>query len=127
MGALSTLDFRYLKSSKYLQPWKSAELVDIVTGLCLQQASPCACNCPGNAPCHSFGNINLCQACACAGNPSCSCVQPCPPGTIEDKDITGTIRCKCRCSDFGLADLNANGTCEVKYRNLIIALQDILR
>ena len=119
MGALSTLDLRYLKSSKSLQPWKSAELVDVVTGLCLQQLSSCACNCPGNAPCQSYSTVNLCQACACAGTPSCSCVQPCPSGTTEVKDITGTIGCKCRCSDFVFADLSINGSCQVTVSHLL--------
>lgn len=122
VGSSSTLDLRYRQSSESLQPWRSSELIDIITGLCLGQTTACSCNCPGNAPCQTFGTINFCLPCSCAGSPSCPCSERCPPGAIEETDsATGMVQCKCRCSDFGLVDLGSNGTCQVsvQQRNLL--------
>ena len=115
--ASSTVDFRYIKSFESLQPWRLAELTDVVTGLCLRQSSDCSCNCPGNAPCQSFSGLNLCHPCPCTGISSCLCSEPCPLGTVEEKNpFTGMVECKCRCSDFGLANMGSNGTCQVNSR-----------
>ena len=98
--------------------WQQASFIDVTTGLCLPltNETECLCECPGAASCIDKGNgIKLCLPYICIGLPGCLSTQACPAGLIEifNSFLPKPI-CQCQCSDFDLADVGGDGTCQVR-------------
>lgn len=110
MGFIA-LSLRDLRESEQLQSLQSSRFVDVVTGTCLKQDTPCSCICPGRANCEEKSGIQRCLKCPSSAS---YCSSPCLPNAVEHYDRKrGKVECRCRCADFSVADSGRGGLCKV--------------